>query len=113
MSYIVDPLSIATEGFILISNPSSCASISIATMGFIVELTESLVIRSGKLDPHSLGGYPKKPKIRKRITATVYIDNVKYTESIEVDDINIKLSDVRVNLILEEISPRIIITLCD
>lgn len=96
---VIDPFHIATEG-IYSSNP-----LTIAINGFIVYITEEII---DVIPPVGGGGgasaviFPSTQKVtkkrKKRITATVIIDGVEYTETVELDDLTITAKDIMVEV---------------
>ncbi len=100
---IISPIDIATQGFI------GTTPLSIATQGFIVFLEEEIIDEVDR----SVGGgkdyhaerrrkeHREKQK-QKRITATIYIGDEKFTKTVVVKDISISLSDVGVEVSLDE-----------
>lgn len=106
-SYIVDPLAIATDG--IVNSLNSVQSITIATNGFIVYLSEEPVVPP--MGMGGIGGPSKKFKKKKRITAIVQFEGVDYTETVETEDITIQLSDVKVSVLMEDNRPKIKIIL--
>ena len=112
MRFVIDSLSIATEGFIS-SVKNGNQTLSIATRGFIVTLTEEIItvppLLTGGIGGPKGGGKRHK---KKRITATIILaDGEKVVESVEFDDINVKLSDVKVVVETKDNRPNIKITL--
>ena len=99
---IISPIDIATQGFIG-TNP-----LSIATQGFIVFLDDEIIDiglpAGGRKDYH--GDRRRKEQRekdkRKKITATIYIGNEVFKESVIVKDVSLSLTDVNVEVSLDE-----------
>jgi len=107
------PLQIATNGILApveeygIQSPS----LTIATMGWIVILEEEIeeieeVVTSGGTPETSQQRFKrlkkKKKKKRKKITAWVEVDGVVYKEVAYTSDLNMSLTDVDVDIKLDE-----------
>ena len=113
LTYIIDPLAIATEGFVTTSSNNIKNALTIATQGFIVLLEEEIIevpITQGGHAAAIIHDPYKNIKKKKRITATVTIDNINYSQSIEVDDITVELSNVEV-IITDKVKPEIKLTI--
>jgi len=87
MTIIISPLDIATDGLL------SGKPITMATMGYVVILTEEII------EIHGAGIVPtrlRKKKKQKRVTATVTIDGIEYSAVAYTDNLELKLSEVHV-----------------
>ena len=102
ISYITDPLAIATEGFLVSNALNVVNTLAVSVQGFLVTLVEEIVEVPIKGGSTAVGPYdhwetlPKKKK--KRITATLFIDGVEYKETIELDDIEVTVNDIKVEV---------------
>lgn len=116
---VIDPLAIATDGFLVSQKPNQIDSMAVATNGLWILITEEII---DEIIPPKIGGaadatlimgpydhYKTERKKKKRITATAVIAGVTYTNTIEVDDITITAKDVSVEVTETEI-PQLKIT---
>jgi hypothetical protein len=110
MTYVIDPLAIATEG-ILASQQDSAPALRIVVLGWLVTVVESIItppaVGGGFGGPRGVGGRPKK---KKRFTATVTINGIEYTETVEVEDLSLTVKDVSVNIIDAQTAPKLTIS---
>ncbi len=117
---VIDPLAIATQGYLVTEKPFQIDTLSVATLGFYVVITEEII---DEIIPTKLGGaadatlvmgpydhYREERKKKKRITATTIIGGVTYAETIEVDDITITASDVHIEISNSATKPQLKIT---
>lgn len=102
-NYIIDPLAIATQGFLVENNIAEVNTLAILTQGYIVLLEEEIievpVIQGGHgvSIPHNPYA-PVEYKKKKKITAIVTIAGTTYRESIELDDLQITVKDINVEV---------------
>jgi len=95
MPTIIDPFHIATLG-VTADDP-----ITIATDGFIVFISEEIIEvpkfggAFATLIPWLPDAFKKK---KKKITATVIVDNVEYSESVVLEDISVTVDDIQVKV---------------
>lgn len=100
---VIDPLAIVTEGLLVENRPNVVDVLGIATRGLCIVITEEVIevpdrniYGHGTLVPHEYT--PPKKKKKKRITARVRINEVEYSDTIEVDDLTITARDVLVEV---------------
>lgn len=97
---IISPIDIAIQGFI------GNVPLSIATQGVIVFLEEEIidVIVGGGKDYRTEQRRKKwqEKQQRKKITATIYIGDEKFTETVVVKDISMSLNDIDVEVSIDE-----------
>ena len=107
-NYVVDPLSIATDG-VLVGVDSINAPLRLAVLGFLVTVTEA-IIDVPVLSSGGIGGPSKKFKKRKRFTAEVEIDGHTYTQTLDVDDLHLTVNDVSITLVRETPRPHLVLS---
>ncbi|MEK9767318.1 MAG: hypothetical protein VW683_00240 [Betaproteobacteria bacterium] len=102
-NYIIDPLSIATQGFQLSSGPT-ISTISVATLGWIV-VEEEIVPPPGPPDiglGGGGGGFASRGFLgegfKKKITVKVLYEGKVYKDSVIVDDLTVSAKDVNVHV---------------
>ena len=111
MTTVIDPLAIATEG-ILASQQDSRPALRIAVLGWLVTVVESIITPP----PSAGGGFggPRgtigRPKKKKRFTATVIIDGIEYTDTVEVEDLTLTVKDVSIHITSEQTVPKLTIS---
>lgn len=117
---MIDPLMLATDGLL-----STSSTTTIATNGFVVTVTEEPVGPEPTPSPQptstsstarfpSYGGSVRtEKKKRKRITAKLTYLGKEYTHAIETDDLKLSVKDVKIDVVLQNNVPRIVITFKD
>lgn len=97
-TYYIDPLSIATEGFVS-DIIGYTFPLAVATGGLIVELVEEIVtVKLGGNRPSR----PKKVIKVKKITLRVTIDGIVYEETAYSKNLNLKLTNANIDVSLDE-----------
>ena len=114
---IISPLDIATNGVLAVISSRNIQSpaLTIATVGWIVLLEEELLeIPSGGKDYHGDRRRKKQLEKYKKITATIFVGDEKFTESVITKNVKLSLKDVRVSISTDDKSkPKIKIILPD
>jgi hypothetical protein len=114
---IISPLDIATNGILAVipSRQIQNPALTIATMGWIVfleeEIIEEVVVGGGK-DYRAERRRKEQLEKRKKITATVFVGDEKFTKSVITKDVKLSLKDVKVSISTDDkLRPKIEIIL--
>ena len=102
MIYVIDPLSIASDGWVS-SVTSSNPVLRVAVSGFLVEIQEEIILPV----PAGGGSYGGPRRKRKRFTIKAYINDKVYTEQIETEDLSVLAKDVMVEIVDDFTTPKL------
>lgn len=105
MNYLVNPLSIATQGLLLSNNGINYEfnPFTFSINGFLVEITEEIITKDEKslldINGGRYTGRKKYPQNKKKlITVNCFINGKKYTQTKTYKNLNISVKDVGVEI---------------